>query len=70
VLDQNPPPDCLKASDQELCSALNDYLTGSTEMLKGINNVDQSEIDAGTTLFDQGNTEINQTTGDMRSATC
>ena len=67
---QYPAPLCLKTADQQIRAGLKDFIAGSALQVQGINNVDISQLDAGTALITKGTTAINQATTDISNAVC
>ena len=70
ALTQYPAPLCLKTADQQIRAGLKDFIAGSALQVQGINNVDISQLDAGTALITKGTTAINQATTDISNAVC
>ncbi len=70
VLNQNPPPACIKSADKEIRQGLVDYKDGTYIAIQGINNLDASEINAGSRKFSKGTTAFNTVTTDLGTAKC
>ncbi|HEY1419262.1 MAG TPA: hypothetical protein VGG90_00970 [Candidatus Dormibacteraeota bacterium] len=66
----NRAPSCLSSADTKLRTALSSYDTGLGLAIAGMTDVSASEITQGATDLQTGNTELDQATALVNSASC
>jgi hypothetical protein len=69
-LDAQPTPPCLAAVDTSLRAGLNDVHTAAVEAIDGIDTIDASKIQDGTSLMNKATTEIDSASSAFEKASC
>jgi hypothetical protein len=70
LLNQNPPPACLKPADKEIRKGLADYEAGAQTAINGLDDNSVSEVQSGTQQLAQGTTAFDNASKDILNSTC